>query len=50
VPQDKQGAPERRNLTVRLTPIQWRRVKDLALGLDATVQDMLVAGLEPDFH
>ncbi len=49
MPQDKQGAPERRNLTVRLTPTQWRRVRDLALDLDVTVQDMLVAGLNRIF-
>ena len=44
--QDKQ---DRRNLTVRLTPMQWRRVRDLALDLDVTVQDMLVAGLNRIF-
>lgn len=44
-----QDKPDRRNLTVRLTPLQWRRVRDLALDLDVTVQDMLVAGLNRIF-
>ena len=47
--QDKQSTSERRNLTVRLSPAEWRRVRELALDLEITVQDMLVAGLNRIF-
>jgi hypothetical protein len=40
---------DRQSLTVRLAPDLRRRVRALAFELDATIQDLLIAGLNRIF-
>jgi hypothetical protein len=40
---------ERQALITRLTPEQYRRVRQLALDAHTTVQDLVVAGLSSEF-
>jgi hypothetical protein len=37
-------AEPRRTMTIRLPVPQWRRVKELALEIDCSVQELTVAG------
>jgi hypothetical protein len=42
-------ASPRRTMTIRLSVPQWRRVKELALEIDCSVQDLAVAGFNRMF-
>jgi hypothetical protein len=44
MPSTDSGAEPRRTLTIRLPVPQWRRVKELALEIDCSVQELTIAG------
>ena len=49
MPGTDSNAEPRRTMTIRLPVPQWRRVKELALDIDCSVQELTIAGLNRIF-
>jgi hypothetical protein len=42
---DEDGKPQVKTLVARFSVPQWRRIRGLAVDLDTTIQNLIVAGL-----